>query len=409
MDSLSRIKLKQRAFLFGGLGLFLAIMVLGMWMSDPNKGKPSVIELQREKAKELKKSFTTDSTSIVSAEEVWIQMSEKKMAGLQAQNSDLTHTIDELKRRLDAQDEEQRKLKEQPAVMATPVDIKEALPPPPVRQLNGSNNALQTSQGFGAGDQSLPPPPGAPIKQEDKIEVIELDSKDDEEKDSEDKASVSKNISHYLPTGSFGTAVLLSGVDAPTGGQGKSNPMPVLLRLMDNGQLPNYFNSEIKDCHVIGATYGDLSSERAYIRLETLTCVLTNGDVIEEGVKGYVAGEDGKAGLRGKLVSKQGSVIAKSMLAGMASGAADVLKQQNQSIATSPLGQVATFDPNKTGQTALAGGASTALEKISDFYIARANEMYPIIEVDANRIGEIILTGGTDLKRELIGNIKEKR
>lgn len=400
MDSLRQIKLKQRIFLFGGLGLFLIVMVFGMWMSDPNKGKPSVIEVNREKAKELKKNFATDSKSLVSAEEVWIQMSEKKMANLQARNADLEKTIDQLKLRLDAHDEAQKKSKEQAPTMATPVDLKESLPPPPVRQLNESSGALRTSE------QSVPPPPvGAPLKQEDKIEVIEFDSKEEGEKDAPEKSS--KNISHYLPTGSFGTAVLLSGVDAPTGGQGKSNPMPVLLRLMDKGQLPNYFNSDIRDCHVIGATYGDLSSERAYVRLETLTCVLANGDVIEESVKGYVAGEDGKAGLRGKLVSKQGSVIAKSMLAGMASGAADVLKQQNQTVSTSPLGQLTTFDPNKTGQTALASGTANALEKISDFYIARANEMYPIIEVDANRIGEIILTGGTDLKRDLVGSAKE--
>jgi conjugal transfer pilus assembly protein TraB len=178
---------------------------------------------------------------------------------------------------------------------------------------------------------------------------------------------------------------------------------------MDEGQLPNFFNSDIDDCHVLGAAYGDISSERANVRLETLTCVLVNGDIIEEPIAGYVAGEDGKAGLRGRLVEKQGAMIARSLLAGVASGMGSSLSQQYQQVSTSALGSVTTVDPNKVMQNGLATGAGNALEKIADYYIARANEMYPIIEVDANRIGEVILTGGTDLKQSVIGNKRERK
>ena len=36
---------------------------------------------------------------------------------------------------------------------------------------------------------------------------------------------------------------------------------------------------------------------------------------VRKGVKGYVAGEDGKAGMRGRLVSKQGQILANALLA----------------------------------------------------------------------------------------------
>ncbi|MFX3849709.1 TraB/VirB10 family protein, partial [Streptococcus suis] len=85
---------------------------------------------------------------------------------------------------------------------------------------------------------------------------------------------------------------------------------------------------------VTGAAHGDISSERAHIRLENMTCVLVSGEVIEEPIKGYVAGEDGKAGLRGRLVSKQGSLIAKSLLAGVASGIGSSISQQYQQVST---------------------------------------------------------------------------
>ena len=78
------------------------------------------------------------------------------------------------------------------------------------------------------------------------------------------------------------------------------NPQPVLLRLMDNAVLPNQFRSKVKECFVVGAGYGDVSSERAYIRTESLSCITREGTAIDVPVKGYVAGEDGKAGMRGR-------------------------------------------------------------------------------------------------------------
>ena len=70
----------------------------------------------------------------------------------------------------------------------------------------------------------------------------------------------------------------------------------MLLRLVDNAVLPNHFRSKIKECFVVGAGFGDVSSERAYIRTESLSCVTRDGTAIDVPIKGYVAGEDGKAG-----------------------------------------------------------------------------------------------------------------
>ena len=69
-----------------------------------------------------------------------------------------------------------------------------------------------------------------------------------------------------------------------------------LMRLMDNAVLPNQFRSKVKECFVVGAGYGDVSSERAYIRTESLSCITRDGTAIDVPIKGYVAGEDGKAG-----------------------------------------------------------------------------------------------------------------
>ena len=183
--------------------------------------------------------------------------------------------------------------------------------------------------------------------------------------------------------------------------------MPVLLRIKDPGQLPNFFQSNISDCHIIGAGFGDIASERAKIRLETLSCVLLNGDILEVAITGYVAGEDGKNGMRGRVVPRTGSLIAKSLLAGTLSGIGGAVGQQFQNLSTSPLGSVTTIDPNRVAQAGLAEGTQSALEKLADFYLARANEIYPVIEIEANRIGEIILTSKVDLGGQILNNTRQ--
>ena len=54
-----------------------------------------------------------------------------------------------------------------------------------------------------------------------------------------------RDTRRYIPSGTFARALLLGGLDAPTGGQAQRNPQPVLLRLMDNAVLPNQFRSKV--------------------------------------------------------------------------------------------------------------------------------------------------------------------
>ncbi|QLQ32055.1 MAG: conjugal transfer protein TraB [Candidatus Thiothrix singaporensis] len=204
-----------------------------------------------------------------------------------------------------------------------------------------------------------------------------------------------QDIRQYLPTGSFVKATLLSGLDAPTGGQAQSNPQPVLLRLVDDGTLPNQFSSRIRSCHLTAAGYGDIASERAYLRLERMSCVLRDGKVVDSPIKGFVTGEDGKAGMRGALVSKQGQMIAKALVSGVAGGIGSGISEAYSSISTSATtGTVTTVEPGKIGQFGVANGFGKTLEKVADWYLQRANETYPIIEVASGRSVDIVLTEG---------------
>ena len=76
-----------------------------------------------------------------------------------------------------------------------------------------------------------------------------------------------KTKNNYIPPGAFAKAILVSGLDAVTSLNASTDPDPVLLRIISRGTLPREFKSDLKDCHVIGAAFGDLSSERAKVRL----------------------------------------------------------------------------------------------------------------------------------------------
>ena len=83
-------------------------------------------------------------------------------------------------------------------------------------------------------------------------------------------------------------------------------------------------NADAAGCTVTGAAHGDLSSEKVYARLRTMTCAASGpgerpGSVIETEVAGFVAGS-GKTGVRGPVVSREGALVEKAFLAGLMSG-----------------------------------------------------------------------------------------
>lgn len=206
------------------------------------------------------------------------------------------------------------------------------------------------------------------------------------------------SVDNYVPSGSFARAVLLNGLDAPTGGNAHQNPHPVLLQLLDDATLPNQFRSRLQSCFVTASGYGDISSERAFVRLDRLSCVDEQGGAVDIKVQGYVAGEDGKTGMRGRLVTKSGQVLANALLTGLLSGIGKGIQaestQQNTTIAGAVTTQVT--NPWRAG---LGEGIGKAMEEVSRYYLRLADKIFPIVEVDAGRVVDVVITRGVSIER----------
>jgi conjugal transfer pilus assembly protein TraB len=207
----------------------------------------------------------------------------------------------------------------------------------------------------------------------------------------------------YLPP-SFMAATLLSGLDAPAIDMGKGNPVPVLIRIRDLAFLPNSVKADLKGCFTIADGHGSLADERAHLRLVTLSCLSRKGQaVVDQSIKGFVVDEDGKIGIRGKVVSRMGSVIARVALAGFISGVGKGLNESTMMPSLTPSGVTNVPDPSKAGLSGVGSGLSAAVDKLSEFYLRLAEATLPVIEVGSNRKITMVIQEGTTLDIKPLG------
>lgn len=234
------------------------------------------------------------------------------------------------------------------------------------------------------------------------VRISVVSEKKDEAPVEEKEESAPEDAVAYIPAGSIITGTIITGGDFPTGRGSFENPTPTLIRIQKEAILPNRFTSDIRECFLLVGGRGELSSERAKLRGEVLSCVRRDGAVIETKLNSYVVGEDGKEGVKGRLVSKQGQMIARTLVAGFASGMAEAFDYdavpviQTDSVSNNTLYQQNwSNDAMKGG---FAKGASAALERVADFYMDLAEQMVPVVEVNAGRQVDVVVINGTRLK-----------
>lgn len=205
----------------------------------------------------------------------------------------------------------------------------------------------------------------------------------------------------YIPAGSILTGTLITGADYPTGKGSRDNPTPALIRLSKQAILPNRFRSEVRECFMLVSGHGDLATERATLRSEMLSCVRQDGGIIQTKISGYVAGEDGKAGMKGRLVSKTGQMIARTLVAGFLSGMSEAFDYDPVEVLdTTGAGNHTKYQSRWSADAAKGGfaqGAHKSLERVADYYMDLADQMTPVVEITAGRQVDLIIVSGANL------------
>ncbi|MBU0967599.1 MAG: TraB/VirB10 family protein [Proteobacteria bacterium] len=207
-----------------------------------------------------------------------------------------------------------------------------------------------------------------------------------------------ENRTVYLPP-SFMEAMLLTGFDASTSGEGKNNPEPLLLRIQAPAVLPNDVKANLRGCFIIAEAVGRLNKERADVRLVSLSCIGRNGQaVIDTTVKGFVTDSDSKVGLSGRVVSKMGAATARAVVAGIFGGAGDALQASSLTQSTSALGTTSFVDSDQLAKSAAGGGLAEGSKTLQELYLDLAKQATPVIEVGAAKQVTVVISEGKQLE-----------
>ena len=410
MDSETRRNRRAQLVLFSGLAT-LALLMLAFWLTASG-GKAPLPGARIE----------AELAGPGMAEEIWTRLSELRLGIIETRLSDMEAE----NRRLAG---ENRKLREKIAGNAEDArsvdglhvtaieDRKWPMEGPPAVSGGAEADGVPWQDPFPAVGAPRPAPAreeplpdGLQALPAPLIESFDLDPAE-EETDGPD----AKPLGTWLPAGSHAEAVVLAGVDASAGVASQGDPRPVLLRLTgpawtaaENGDA---LSVDIEGCTVTGAAHGDLSSEKVYARLRTLTCAGPEpGTVAETEVAGFVAGA-GKAGVRGPVVSREGALVEKAFLAGVVSGVGQGVAGafQPQAVATGGgSAAVANTGLADIGRAGLGSGASSAGRKVADYLIRRAEQYQPVIQLQAGTPVTVVFIEGARLGGRP-GDAKERK
>ena len=351
-----------------GIGFLVVLFLLLTQESEPVK-------------KEIKEEVTLhDVTTEVEDKSLWLFKSENRLEEQRKQQEALLKEVEELKSEL-------REIKE----------AKNAVEPSGFLVSKEDSLPSQDSSDYSAVEHDVPnhAPQGSGIFS------VELNAYSADKK--------SPHIDSYIPAGSYASAILLNGVDVSAGVSSQASPQPVLIKLIHRGSLPNKAFGKMKECRVVAAAYGDLSSERAYMRLEKLSCVKPGGHVIEAKVDGYVSGNDGKNGVRGRVVIRDAEMLKRGFMGGVLSGLGKATSNSFNSTSVSPFGSVnsSTAKGVDIFKQAGAQGSADAFELMARYNIQRAEQYQPVIQIGAATKVEVVFLSGAEFGEQKIMERKE--
>lgn len=369
-------------------GLIVVTLIGNVTKKTPQNTEPS-------SAKEIKMSSSMD---VVNPQHKWADRMEDqaKVATERAQAAEEKTKI--LEKKIDLLTETIQKLG-QSTSLPQDKEGEGALPPSissnllPEQESNFQEQSLPFTPQPSLSGESLPEQTEtAPQAKKSKIKHLSL---------SELEGAPIYNVSTYIPAGTHAKAILTSGVVASTATSASANPQPIVLRLADQGNLPRGFKGEMRDAVLIGACYGDLSSERAFCRLQTISWVEPSGETVERQIEGWILGEDGRPGIKGTVVDRAGEVARESLFAGILSGISNFLKFDATSSVypVTPFGQTNALNTQNALKGAAGNGVGNALDKLADFSIKRAEQMQPVILVSSGRLVDVVFKKGLDLRR----------
>lgn len=209
-----------------------------------------------------------------------------------------------------------------------------------------------------------------------------------------------EKIEFHIPMG-MAKGTIVSGVNAPVmnfGNSGDITSNPIFISIDSGITIANNHNLRAEECMLLGAAAGQLVDARGTVILNKISCVFTdhrNGKTykVEDRIEGWVYGEDGLVGVKGRLITKEGDIIATALPLALLETAMTYITEKAKTGTTIVSGQ----DLGLSGYVASGAdkGGSEVLEKLSDIYIRYLDELNPVVSILPGRDVTIAFRGTT--------------
>jgi len=202
----------------------------------------------------------------------------------------------------------------------------------------------------------------------------------------------------YMPP-SFFEAKLLTGIDAMTSKNAKSDPEQVFLMITAPAVLPNHIKQNLKGCFVVANANGNLAKERVQLQVVNLSCVSADGTaVIDQDVLGFVSDKDGKRDLAGNVVAKNATKMALLMVASAVGAIGDNITLNSIQQDQTALGTSTVVDTSKIGSRVGGAALKESSEDYKDIIIEYVRQSAPVVEVGAMKDATVFIQKGVWLK-----------
>jgi conjugal transfer pilus assembly protein TraB len=257
------VKKRQNIFFFGGLAILIIVLLGAVTMRSSFGNAPAALS-----DKPVTKRSIETARASVDQKKVWVERLESEMDLIKRKNEQLEALVEAMAKKqlgtdmnsVAQQGQGQREL------ISSPM---QKIQQPEAGNSLQTLNATHLTKGLGVlqenGDDDFATHQAQAAKPAQKKTMTVSFKLEDL-----DHQKPKKSVDHYVPAGTFVRARLTSGVVSSTAVGASASPQPLHMEMTHFGNMPRGFKTDVKRCFLIGSAYGDLASERVFMRLETL-------------------------------------------------------------------------------------------------------------------------------------------
>lgn len=373
-------QMRMMSLIGGGL-LILSLIVVGL-LADAKPKKHATLNQANDLTGIIDESFTeANADSAMTAQQ-------GELESLKTQLSQLTQSMKELR---EAHDKEAIELSQK--LQETAQLKREEAPLSPAQQqfVTGSQASLKGNQAglwHNGGTNQIANNLSQMVSRPARIHTVSF------RRLHHAKTQTRLNPHRYVPSNTSVRAVILGGADADASvnGQSKNNGV-MLFKFLEDGTLPNGQRSRLRGCRVSGNAYGDISSERAFATLYKISCAHPGEPIIDKEVTGWVF-FNGKVGVKGVPLMRDNKIMQWAGISGALSGIASAAQYAQSVQSISSFGAASVVPQSNIGPYAAYGGASKAADVLSQYYVKRAEQYHPVIQVGSGNVVTIVFKDG---------------